>query len=87
MVQFIDDTDINALVIDVKDDTGTLSYSSEVPLAREIGASEKKIADPNRLMDTLRRHQIFPIARIVVFKDPFLAKKRPDWAVKDIDGG
>lgn len=87
MVQFIDDTEINAMVIDIKDDTGTISYSSDVPLAREIGASERKIADPVRLMDTLRRHQIFPIARIVVFKDPFLARKRPDWAVKDVNGG
>jgi hypothetical protein len=39
------------------------------------------------MLQTLREHRIYPIARIVVFKDPFLAKKKPEWAVKDINGG
>ncbi len=87
IVKFIDETEINALVIDVKDDTGTLSYTSEVPLAREIGASQLKIADISKIIKILREHQIYPIARIVVFKDPYLAQKKPEWAVKDINGG
>jgi hypothetical protein len=87
LVDFIDETEFNALVIDVKDDTGTLSYKSEIPLTKEIGSSQKKIADPRKMLQTLRDHQIYPIARIVVFKDPFLAKKKPEWAVKDVSGG
>ena len=87
IVQFIDETEINSLVVDVKDDIGTLSYSSEVPLAKEIGASQRKIAEPAVLMKTLREHHIYPIARIVVFKDPFLAQKKPEWAVRDSNGG
>jgi hypothetical protein len=87
LVNFIDETEFNALVIDVKDDTGTLSYSSEVPLVKENGASINKIANPRIMLQTLREHRIYPIARIVVFKDPFLAKKKPEWAVKDINGG
>ncbi|MCL6590729.1 MAG: putative glycoside hydrolase [Firmicutes bacterium] len=87
LIRFIDETEVNALVVDVKDDTGTLSFKLDVPLANEIGASLKKIADPVKLMDTLREHQIYPIARIVVFKDPYLAAHKPEWAVKDIGGG
>ncbi len=87
IVQFINETEVNSLVIDVKDDNGTLSYSSEVSLVREIGAFERKIADPAQMMNILREHAIYPIARIVVFKDPFLAKKKPEWAVKDTNGG
>lgn len=87
LVKFIDETDFNALVIDVKDDTGTLSYSSAVPLAKETGAGLKKIADPRKMIQTLREHRIYPIARIVVFKDPYLAKYKPEWAVKDVGGG
>lgn len=87
LVKFIDATEVNSLVIDVKDDTGTLSYQSKIPLVNELGASEKKISNPQAMMNTLREHQIFPIARIVVFKDPFLATKKPEWAVKDSKGG
>ncbi len=87
LVEFIDQTDINSLVVDVKDDTGTLSYVSKVPLVNAIGASEPKIGDPRAMLATLRQHRIFPIARIVVFKDPFLARQKPEWAVKDTAGG
>jgi hypothetical protein len=87
IVKFIDETEINSLVIDVKDDTGTLSYNSEVPLTKEIGASQPKIANFAQVIKVLQEHQIYPIARIVVFKDPLLAQKKPEWAVKDINGG
>lgn len=87
LIKFIDTTEVNALVIDVKDDTGTLSYQSKIPLVNQLGVSEKKISNPQAMMNTLREHQIFPIARIVVFKDPFLASKKPEWAVKDSKGG
>ena len=87
IVSFIDQTGVNSLVIDVKDDTGTLSYHSQVPLVNAIKASQNKINNPRQMLQTLKEHQIFPIARIVVFKDPFSAKARPDWAVKDSGGG
>lgn len=87
IVQFINETEFNAIVIDVKDDTGTLSYRSQVGLVKEIGADENKINDPKAMIDTLYENHIFPIARIVVFKDPFMAKKKPEWAVKDVNGG
>lgn len=87
LVNFIDTTELNALVIDVKDDTGTISYKSKVALAVENEASQNKITNPQKMIQTLREHNIYPIARIVVFKDPFLARKKPEWAVKDISGG
>jgi len=87
LIDFINKTEVNALVVDVKDDTGTLSYRSQVPLVNEIGASERKIGSPEELIKTLREHNIYPIARVVVFKDPFLSRKKPEWAVKDIGGG
>src|SRR6188474_2196639 len=66
-------TEVNALVIDVKDDRGFLLYRSRVPLAREIGADTNRPMSAKRLraiIDTMRAHDIFPIARIVVAKDP-----------------
>ena len=78
-------TEVNALVIDVKDDRGFLLYRSGVPLARAIGADTNRPMSAKRLraiLDTMRAHQIFPIARIVVAKDPLLAQAKTEWAVK-----
>jgi hypothetical protein len=78
-------TEVNALVIDVKDDRGFLLYRSGVPLAREIGADTNRPMSAKRLraiIDPMRAHDIFPIARIVVAKDPLLAQAKSGWAVK-----
>ncbi|HHT49204.1 MAG TPA: putative glycoside hydrolase [Firmicutes bacterium] len=86
ILAFIDETEINSLVVDIKDDTGVLSYRSAVPMVNVLGAWEKKIPDVERLLQTLKRKQVYPIARLVVFKDPYLAEKRPDLAVKQKNG-
>jgi len=78
-------TEVNAFVIDVKDDRGFVLYRSRVPLAREIGADTVRSLGPERvraLLDTLRAHGIYPIARIVVAKDPLLAERRSAWAIR-----
>lgn len=78
-------TEVNALVIDVKDDRGYVLYRSRVPLAREIGADTVAPMRADRMravLDTMRTHGIYPIARIVVVKDPLLARKRSEWAIK-----
>jgi hypothetical protein len=83
-------TEVNALVIDVKDDRGYLLYRSGVPLARQIGADRVPLMPAARLravLDTMRANGIYPIARIVVAKDPMLANARREWAVqRRVDG-
>lgn len=77
-------TEVNTLVIDVKDDRGLALYRSRVPLARAIGADTVHPMSPTRLrtlMDSLRAHGVYTIARIVVAKDPLLAEQRPEWAI------
>jgi hypothetical protein len=81
-------TEINALVIDIKDATGYVSHTTQVPLAHEIGATgERRIRDLPALLDRLEAEGIYPIARIVVVKDPILAQFRPEYAVQDTAGG
>lgn len=78
-------TEINALVIDVKDDRGFVLYRSRVALAHAIGADTNRPMRHERLramLDSMRAHHIYPIARIVVAKDPLLATSRLEWAIR-----
>ena len=85
LMDVADSTEINSFVIDVKEG-GEISYESQVPLARTIGANRQYIRDMKGKLEKMRARNIYPIARIVVFKDPVLAKARPDLAVKNADG-
>src|SRR5688572_3532446 len=88
LVALADSTEINAFVVDVKDDTGCLLYASDVKVAQEIGATKcVRTRDVKSRLDTLHAHNIYTIARIVVAKDPLLAERRPGWSVKHVDGG
>jgi hypothetical protein len=88
LVRLADSTDVNALVIDVKDDTGCLLYPSSVATARESGANAcARSTDSRARLDTLRAHGIYAIARIVVAKDPLLAEHKPTWAIHAREGG
>ncbi|MGH7525772.1 MAG: putative glycoside hydrolase [Gemmatimonadales bacterium] len=88
LVKLADRTEINAFVVDVKDDTGYLTYRSEVPTAIQIGANAQlRARDIRKRLQVMREHGIHAIARIVVAKDPLLAAQTPSWAVKHVDGG
>jgi len=87
LVRLADSSDVNALVVDVKDDTGCLLYRSTVHTARVIGAAAcARTADVRARLDTLHAHGIYAIARIVVAKDPLLAEGKPAWSVREGGG-
>lgn len=77
---------INAWVINVKNDNANVVYRSEVPLVQEVGADMNIMRDVGHLMNELRKNDIYPIGRIVAFKDRIAATARPDLAIKDING-
>ena len=88
LIELAKKTEVNALVIDVKDDRGFVLYKSRVPLAVQIGADTNSAMSHKRLraiLDTMAAHRIYPIARIVVAKDPLLAGAKLDWAIKRRD--
>ena len=87
LIKFINETEVNAVVIDVKDDTGELTFDLDIKFAQEVGACENiKVKDLNEFMDILRKNNIYPIARIVTFKDRLMALKRPDLSIKSKNG-
>lgn len=86
LIAIADSTEINAFVVDVKTEKG-IHYTSDIPLASELQLEgENMLRDMSRLVDTLKAHDIYSIARIVVFKDPILSKAHPDWSVQTAEG-
>ncbi|MBO8129545.1 MAG: polysaccharide deacetylase family protein [Peptococcaceae bacterium] len=85
ILQLIDKTQLNAVQLDVKDESGRIGYLSQVQLAQEIGAAKDMIPIRETLAG-LRDRGIYSIARIVIFRDPVLAKQRPQYMVKTPDG-
>jgi hypothetical protein len=86
LIDLANRTEINAFVIDVKEG-GEISYRSQVPLARQIGSDAEHIRDIRGVLRQLRENGIYPIARIVIFRDAVLARARPEWAVRHVEGG
>ncbi|MBH0228793.1 putative glycoside hydrolase [Halobacillus yeomjeoni] len=77
LTKLVENTDLNAMVIDVKEDHGNLTFKPEEGSKFE-DISESYIKDPREMLETLEEKGIYPIARVVVFKDSLLAEKRPD---------
>lgn len=74
-------TEINAVVIDIKDFSGYVAYDTAVPEVEKYGAEQIRISDIDSLIQKLHEEGIYVIARITVFQDPVLARARPDLAV------
>jgi len=87
LLKMADETEVNAFVVDVKDEKG-IRYHTDLPLQHSLEQQgEVTIRDMKALVDTMHAHHLYAIARIVVFKDPILSKARPDWSVKAPGGG
>jgi len=82
ILKLLDETELNSVVIDIKDDTGRVSFQTDDPLINELGSSEVRIEDIRELIEKLHKKEVYVIGRIAVFQDPFMTAKRPDLAVK-----
>ncbi len=88
VIDLIDQTELNAVVIDIKDYSGYLSYATGIPEAVRNGAeSEIRISAPNSVIKRFHDRNIYVIGRITVFQDPVLAAGRPEWAYQDKETG
>ncbi len=85
LIDIADSTEINAFVIDVKDEFG-LNFHSSDPLLQKNEGATTKVANLKALVDTLNAHGILPIARIVVFKDSVAARANPQHTIRRNDG-
>ncbi|MDP3784996.1 MAG: putative glycoside hydrolase [bacterium] len=83
---FIEATELNAVVIDVKDYTGRISFDTGDASIKEMGSEEVRVKDMKDFIETLHDAGIYAIARITVFQDPYYAKKHPEIAVQKKNG-
>jgi hypothetical protein len=84
MLDLLDRTEANALVIDVKETDGRLYYATDLESAAEVGAiREAPIFELEELLPMLEERGIYTIARMVVMKDNTSALARPELAVRN----
>ncbi|HEY5021809.1 MAG TPA: putative glycoside hydrolase, partial [Gemmatimonadaceae bacterium] len=85
LLAIADSTEINAFVIDVKDEFG-LNFNPTDPMLKKNAGTQVKATKLAALVDTIRAHGILPIARIIVFKDSVTARNNPQHTIRKADG-
>ena len=88
LIDFLDRSELNAMVIDVKDDNGLITYESNIEIVESAEADRYvRIQDIKSFIQTLENHNIYPIARVVTFKDSNLCNHYPEFAIQKKSGG
>ena len=88
MTKLVEDTELNAMVIDIKDYSGTISIQTENPIFKENGGKGCRVSDMRQFIAKLHEKEIYTIGRVTVFQDPYYTKAHPEQAVKRLsDGG
>lgn len=83
IINLIRETELNTVVIDLKEVDGIIGYNANVSVAREIKAIQRRIKDINEIIALCDKYGIYKIARITVFKDNHLATQKPQLAIRD----
>ena len=88
VVKLIDETELNAVVIDIKDYSGTVSFATGDPSIEALGGSGKgcKVSDMREFLEELHDKKIYVIGRVTVFQDQIYTKVHPSSAVKKANG-
>ena len=86
LLKLVKETEINALVVDIKDATGRIAYAPLDQKLVEIGAKEERIKNLPEFLAELHRAGIYVIGRVAVFQDPYFVSRFPSEAVKVADG-
>lgn len=87
LINLLDTTEANAVVIDIKDYTGKIAFKVNDPELQKMNTSENRISDIDELIKELHKKNIYVIGRIAVFQDPALVALRPELAVKRASDG
>src|ERR1700733_6793314 len=87
LVNLIDTTELNAVVIDIKDYSGNIVFNiDDNPALKAYGSESVRVPDMQAFIQSLHEKGIYVIGRIAVFQDAYFVKYRPDLAVKNAAG-
>lgn len=88
LIELCKRTEINAMVIDVKSDHGHLTFAVDNNIIKQAGAipNSVPIRDISALMTKLQENNIYPIGRIVTFKDNIASEVHPEYMVTKKNG-
>ncbi len=87
LVKLIDTTELNAVVIDIRDYTGKISFPTDDPLLKEYVSDQCGAKDMRDFVKMLHDKNIYVIGRITTFQNPAYAKTHPEQAVQKVGGG
>jgi len=82
MVKLVEETELNTIIIDIKDYSGTISFKVGDPVLEGFNGSGCQVRDMREFVDSLHKKGIYVVGRVTVFQDPYYAKLHPDLAVK-----
>lgn len=85
LIDHIHSTELNTMVIDLKGDSGIVPFKPENK-DEPFAFASRNIMDPEKVMKKLEKNDIYPIARIVCFKDGLYPEKHPEASFKKSNG-
>lgn len=86
LIKLIDSTELNSIVIDIKDYSGKIFFDVSDKDLRSKGSVEPRVSDMREFIEGLHKKNIYVIGRVAVFQDAYMVKKRPDMAVRNKSG-
>lgn len=86
LVELVDSTALNAMVINIKDEQGRATYDTQVQAFRDADAVSVQIHDLPELLRVTKAYGIYTIGRLVTFEDSTLSRYNPELAVRRADG-
>jgi hypothetical protein len=87
VMKMLKETELNSVVIDIKDDFGRIAYPAKDPELASHLSTLIQMNDIDALIAELHEANIYVIARLFVFQDRALVAARPDLAVQSTLGG
>lgn len=86
LISLVENTELNTMVIDIKNDEGNITYNMDLASVQDSNACQNYVKDMKGLLNELHEKNIYVIGRIVCFKDPVLAANRTDLKLCKPDG-